>query len=62
MAQSQSRQGIPTYLTLEQFKELLLPHLLMMSPLLTPSPPTKAPASASSSNTYLLQHTTAQPT
>jgi transposase len=27
MAQSQSRQGIPTYLTLEQFKEFVLPHL-----------------------------------
>lgn len=27
MAQSQSRQGIPTHLTLEQFKEFVLPHL-----------------------------------
>jgi hypothetical protein len=27
MAQSQSKQGIPTYLTLEQFKEFVLPHL-----------------------------------
>ena len=27
MAQSQSRQGIPTYLTLEQFTEFVLPHL-----------------------------------
>ena len=27
MAQSQSRQGIPTTLTLEQFKEFVLPHL-----------------------------------
>ena len=27
MAQSQSRQGIPTTLTLEQFKEVVLPHL-----------------------------------
>ncbi len=27
MAQSQSRQGIPTHLTLEQFEEFVLPHL-----------------------------------
>jgi hypothetical protein len=27
MAQSQSRQGIPTSLTLEQFEEFVLPHL-----------------------------------
>jgi transposase len=27
MAQSQSRRGIPTYLTLEQFNEFVLPHL-----------------------------------
>ena len=27
MAQSQSRQGIPTHLTLEQFQEFVLPHL-----------------------------------
>jgi hypothetical protein len=27
MAQSQSRQGIPTNLTLEQFEEFVLPHL-----------------------------------
>jgi transposase len=27
MAQSQFRQGIPTYLTLEQFQEFVLPHL-----------------------------------
>jgi transposase len=27
MAQSQSRQGIPTKLTLEQFEEFVLPHL-----------------------------------
>jgi hypothetical protein len=27
MAQSQPRQGIPTYLTLEQFNEFVLPHL-----------------------------------
>jgi hypothetical protein len=27
MAQSQSRQGIPTYFTLEQFEEFVLPHL-----------------------------------
>ncbi len=27
MAQSQSSQGIPTHLTLEQFEEFVLPHL-----------------------------------
>jgi len=27
MAQSQSRPGIPTHLTLEQFEEFILPHL-----------------------------------
>jgi hypothetical protein len=27
MAQSQSRQVIPTHLTLEQFEEFVLPHL-----------------------------------
>jgi hypothetical protein len=27
MAQSQSRQRIPTYLSIEQFKEFVLPHL-----------------------------------
>lgn len=31
MAQPQSRQGIPTYLTLEQFEEFVLPHLHMGS-------------------------------
>jgi hypothetical protein len=31
MAQSQSRQGIPTDLTLEQFKEFVLPHLYIGS-------------------------------
>jgi hypothetical protein len=31
MAQSQSRKGIPTYLTLEEFKEFVLPHLHMGS-------------------------------
>ncbi len=27
MAQSQSRQGIPTHLTLEEFEEFVSPHL-----------------------------------
>ena len=27
MAHAQSRQGIPTHLTLEQFEEFVLPHL-----------------------------------
>jgi transposase len=31
MAQSQSRQGIPTHFTLEQFEEFVLPHLHMGS-------------------------------
>jgi hypothetical protein len=31
MAQPQPRQGIPTQLTLEQFQEIVLPHLHISS-------------------------------